>query len=149
MSPLLTSSDTEDSSPEPTFKINESYAARLEHNKKREELHRLEAKYGKSLPPENDQEESDEESSSESEDEAGELVTPQLDAEIWRTIAMIREKRPEVYDENFKVFKEDEEVPKMEKEKKEKVRNSRILYPWTLFHSVFCFVFPVNDGDWL
>jgi hypothetical protein len=37
----------------------------------------------------------------------------------------------------------------MEKEKKEKVRNSRILYPWTLFHSVFCFVFPVNDGDWL
>jgi protein KRI1 len=119
MPPLLTSSDSDDASPEPAFKINESYAARLEHNKKREELHRLEAKYGKSLPPENDQE--SEESSSESEDEAGDLVTPQLDAEIWRTIAMIRERRPEVYDENFRVFKESEEVPGTEKEKKEKV----------------------------
>src|SRR5438477_8805231 len=120
MPPLLTSSDTEDSSPEPTFKINESYAARLEHNKKREELHRLEAKYGKSLPPENDQGKSADESSSESEDEAGELVTPQLDAEIWRTIAMIREKRPEVYDESWKGFTEDTDEP-VEREKKEKV----------------------------
>ena len=120
MPPLLSSSDTEDESPDLTFQINESYAARLEHNKKREELHRLEAKYGKSIPPENGDEDS-EETSSESEDEVGELVTPQLDAEIWRTIAMIREKRPEVYDENFRVFKEDDDVSKTEKEKKEKV----------------------------
>lgn len=122
MPPLLSSSDSEDEVPQPTLRINEFYAARLEHNKAREELHRLEAKYGKSLRTEdngNDEDEDDEETS-ESEDEVGELVTPELDAEIWRTIAMIREKRPEVYDENFKVFRENVPAP-LEKEKKEKV----------------------------
>ena len=125
MSRLLSPGDSDDDTPAPTLKINESYAARLEHNKAREELHRLEAKYGKSLPPESknngDGDDDSEESTSESEDDVGELVTPQLDAEIFRTIAMIRERRPEVYDENFKVFNEELPVP-TDKPKKEKVR---------------------------
>ena len=53
---------------------------------------------------------------------------------------MIREKRPEVYDENFKVIKEDEEVPKTEKEKKEKVRNSAytVSLNFISFRVLFC-----------
>jgi protein KRI1 len=114
--PLLSESDTES---EPSqLQINESYAKRLEHNKAREELHRLEAKYGKNVLA---QDPDDSESgTSESEDEVGELITPKVDAAIWRTIAMIREGRPEVYDENWKGFTE-EEVELPEKEKTVKV----------------------------
>lgn len=128
MPPLLSSSDTEEdsSTPQQSFKINESYAKRLEHNKTREELHRLQSKYGHIAVKEEqqnsvDDDEDDESSTSESEDELGELVTPQLDAEIWRTIAMIRERRPEVYDEEWKGFTEDAE-PLQQREKKEKVQ---------------------------
>jgi protein KRI1 len=128
MPPLLSSSSSEsDSEEETTLKINESYAKRLEHNKKREELHRLQEKYGKNIKVnEEDQDEDDEESESESEteDEVGELITPKLDAEIWRTLAMIRERRPEVYSTEWKGYTEDDEGA-VEKEKKEKVRHQR------------------------
>ena len=126
MPPLLSSSESEDetASPQESFKINESYAKRLEHNKAREELHRLQAKYGDRAQKEEnageDDDDDEESSTSESEDELGELVTPQLDAEIWRTIAMIRERRPEVYDESWKGFTEDTDQPVL-REKKEKV----------------------------
>jgi protein KRI1 len=122
MPPLLSDSESESDTPQTTFKVNEAYAARLEHNKKREELHRLESKYGKDIPlnrNQNDEEDEEDSSTSESEDEVGELVTPQIDAEIWRTIAMIREGRPEVYDEKWTGFNESEEA--VQKEKKEKV----------------------------
>jgi protein KRI1 len=116
MPQLLSSSDSEEEpSPKQTIKINESYAKRLEHNKAREELHRLQSKYGDVNLQSSDEEES---STSESEDEIGDLVTPQLDAEILRTIAMIRERRDEVYDENWQGFTEHEPI---QKEKKEKV----------------------------
>ena len=125
MPPLLSSSDSgsdSDSEPQTSFKINEAYAARLEHNKAREELHRLQAKYGKDIDVNNDNDGEDtDESTSESEDEVGELITPKLDAEIWRTIAMIRERRPEVYSNEWKGFTEDQENGPVEKERKDKV----------------------------
>ena len=127
---MLLSSDSEDEAPssKTELRINESYAKRLEHNKAREELHKLQAKYGdvklssKREDDEEDEDEDEEESSdSESEDEFGELVTPKVDAEIWRTLAMIREGRPEIYDERWKVFTEEEEggenVGKADKQK--------------------------------
>jgi protein KRI1 len=43
-------------------------------------------------------------SDSELEDEDGELITPQVDAQIMKTIAMIRAKNPEVYDEKTTFF---------------------------------------------
>lgn len=127
MPPLLSSSDSEDDVPIPTkgFTINEAYAKRLEHNKAREELHRLQAKYPdvKTDPDVAEEHEEDESSTSESEDEIGELVTPHVDAQIWRTLAMLREGAPEVYDENWTGFNEhddDGEEP-VTREKKEKV----------------------------
>ena len=122
MPPLLSSSASEsDSEPELSIKINESYAKRLEHNKKREELHRLQAKYGNDVALAGDKSDEDESETSESEDEVGELITPKLDAEIWKTIAMIKARRPEVYSKEWKGFMEGvEEVP-ADKEKKEKV----------------------------
>jgi protein KRI1 len=95
MPPLLSLWDSDSETPSQCFKINESYAARLEYNKTREELHRLEAKYGKLPEKQDDPEDS---STSESKDEAGDLVTPELDAEIWWSIAAIREHRPECQD---------------------------------------------------
>ena len=136
MPPNLLLSESEDESPDTrqqSFKINESYAKRLEHNKAREELHRLEAKHGdkhKKNEKDGDDGEDDDESTSESEDEVGELVTPELDAKIWQTIAMIRDRRPEVYDAMWKGFTEDdvETNEPQKKEKKEKV--TKLLFPF-------------------
>ncbi|KAJ6144411.1 hypothetical protein N7470_008306 [Penicillium chermesinum] len=65
-------------SPEAGFKINEEYARRFEYNKKREEVQKLESKYGKSTA---DDEPSDDESSEEDEDEDGELDPRVYDAD--------------------------------------------------------------------
>lgn len=80
------------------FKINEDYARRFEHNKRREERQQLEAKLGKS---------EDEESSSEDEDEDddAELATETVDAEIMETIKAIRSKDPRVYDQNVTFYR--------------------------------------------
>ncbi|THY87160.1 Krr1-domain-containing protein [Aureobasidium pullulans] len=71
--------------------INEEFAKRFEHNKKREEKQRLEEKYAN--------EDSDEESSTdEDEDDAAELATADLDNEIFATLNAIKKKDPRVYD---------------------------------------------------
>ncbi|KAI5839348.1 KRI1-like family C-terminal-domain-containing protein [Morchella snyderi] len=78
---------------EGAFKINAEYARRFEHNKRREELHRLEEKYANE--PEQD---SDTDTDSEDEDDNAALATLELDREINATLAAIRKKDPRVYD---------------------------------------------------
>ncbi|KAF3929351.1 hypothetical protein AA313_de0210442 [Arthrobotrys entomopaga] len=114
-----TDEDDDEDSVEPSFQINEEYAKRFEHNKKREELHRLEEKYGKSASStkrrktdDSDEEydslaSSDESSSSEDEDEFGELVTRDIDAQIKATISAIKSKDPRVYDPKQTFFQDD------------------------------------------
>ncbi|KAL4815208.1 KRI1-like family C-terminal-domain-containing protein [Aspergillus spinulosporus] len=80
------------------FKINEEYARRFEHNKRREELQQLEAKLGKS------EDEEEESSEDEDEDDDAELATEAVDAEIMETIKAIRSKDPRVYDKNAKFY---------------------------------------------
>ncbi|KAL3433141.1 KRI1-like family C-terminal-domain-containing protein, partial [Aspergillus tetrazonus] len=80
------------------FKINEDYARRFEHNKRREELQQLEAKLGKS------EDEEEESSEDEEEDDDAELATEAVDAEIMETIKAIRSKDPRVYDQNAKFY---------------------------------------------
>lgn len=97
------------------FKINDEYAKRFEHNNKRADLHRLEERYGKGAP----EEESEESSTDESEDDDADLVTADLDQEIFATLNAIKNKDPRVYDEKIKFYKEfdPENVPKEKKEK--------------------------------
>jgi len=65
----LLDSDSEDS--QPTLKVNEEFAKRFEHNKRRELLDKAKEKYGKDLEGAEE-----EESSSSSEDESAELLNP-------------------------------------------------------------------------
>ncbi|KAJ5514274.1 KRR1 interacting protein 1 [Penicillium fimorum] len=91
-------------SPDAGFKINEDYARRFEHNKKREEVARLEAKYGKSSSLGNRPGEDSEDSDSEEEDDDAELATEALDAEISATLNAIRSKDPRVYDKDASFY---------------------------------------------
>ncbi|KAI0128419.1 KRI1-like family-domain-containing protein [Xylariales sp. AK1849] len=82
------------------LKINDEYARRFEHNKKREERHRLEEKYkGQSNGKAVDHGEEELNSSDdETEDEDGYLATEELDAQLNATLEAIRKKDPRIYD---------------------------------------------------
>lgn len=101
----------------PELKINEEYARRFEHNKKREELHRLEEKY---RSKDGGMDESDESSTDESEDDEGFLVTEQLDEEIKATLQAIKNKDPRIYDKNAVFYKPIDPDTAPQKEKTEK-----------------------------
>ncbi|EMR10525.1 hypothetical protein PNEG_01235 [Pneumocystis murina B123] len=98
-------SDHDDSDDLDKIVINEAYARRYQHNKAREELHRLKDKYGSDF--ENTE-------SSETEDEIGDLATPSMNAAILETILKIRNKDPDIYksDVNFYENVEDELIIK-------------------------------------
>ncbi|GAB0133305.1 hypothetical protein EsDP_00001717 [Epichloe bromicola] len=107
------------------FKVNEEYARRFEHNKKREERQKLEEKYkvdGKGRNGGGDNDDDDEDSSSssnETEDEDGFLATEDLDAQISATLQAIRNKDPRLYDKDYKFIElpDEEEAGKEKKEK--------------------------------
>ncbi|KAK2593780.1 Kinetochore protein Spc24 [Conoideocrella luteorostrata] len=108
------------------FKVNEEYARRFEHNKKREERHKLEEKLkangkGRQGPSGEDEDENEDGSSSsnETEDEDGFLATEDLDAKISATLQAIRNKDPRLYDKNYK-FIELPDEDAIEQKKKEK-----------------------------
>jgi len=101
------------------LKVNEEYAKRFEHNKKREELHRLQEKYGKGKNA--DASDSESSSDDETEDEAGFLITEDLDNEISATLQAIKNKDPRIYDKNATFYKPfDAEAEAASKERKEK-----------------------------
>ncbi|KAK1140390.1 Kinetochore protein Spc24 [Aspergillus melleus] len=101
------------------FKINEDYARRFEHNKKREEIMKLEAKLAKR----GDGLDSEDESSSEEEDEDGELATAALDQEIMATLKAIRSKDPRVYDKDVQFYAEENANAKPEDGEKKKEKS--------------------------
>ncbi|KAK3301930.1 KRI1-like family C-terminal-domain-containing protein [Chaetomium strumarium] len=103
--------------PPAELKINEEYARRFEHNKKREELHRLQEKY-KAAGGED--EESEESSEDETEDDEAALITEDLDAEISATLQAIRNRDPRIYDRNAVFYKpfDPDAVPTKKKEEK-------------------------------
>ncbi|KAJ5748394.1 uncharacterized protein N7511_010090 [Penicillium nucicola] len=125
-------------SPDAGFKINEDYARRFEHNKKREEVARLESKYGKSssLGRRPADEDSDD-STSEEEDDDAELATVALDAEISATLNAIRSKDPRVYDKDVTFYtKFDPEANDASKGPKEKSMNLRQYHTENLLKGV-------------
>lgn len=100
--------------PSAELKINTEYARRFEHNKKREELHRLQEKYKGA-----DGQDVESESSSDDEDEDDDavLVTEDLDAEISATLQAIKNKDPRIYDKEAVFYKPFD--PNAEPKKKE------------------------------
>ncbi|KAI0914417.1 KRI1-like family C-terminal-domain-containing protein [Ustulina deusta] len=128
-SKVLFDDSDDDSDGGADLKINDAYAKRFEHNKKREELHRLEEKYksnhhngGNSKSKEDDDE--DGSSSDESEDDDGFLATEELDAQISATLQAIKSKDPRVYDGKSTFYTPIDEDPSAQpaasKENKEK-----------------------------
>ncbi|KAF1318530.1 Krr1-interacting protein involved in 40s ribosome biogenesis, partial [Globisporangium splendens] len=86
------------------LKVNEKFAKTFLEQKRKEELQRLEKKrelYG------DDDDESD--SESETEDEDGEQLTRALDADIRKTLKLIRKKDPAIYDKSIAFFKKDDD----------------------------------------
>lgn len=105
-----------DSDSEPELRINPAYAQRYEQRKKKEELSQLQDKYGDGSESES--------SDDEEEDEVGELVTPAVDAQIVKTIALLRKRDPAVYDAEKKFFDdaEIEEAKRKWREKQQKLK---------------------------
>jgi protein KRI1 len=68
---------------------------------------------------------SDESSTSEEEDEFGELVTPEVDAQIMKTIVAIKSKDPKVYDSQSNFFS-DEEIRKARQQWLDKQRGKKV-----------------------
>ncbi|KAI1417795.1 Krr1-domain-containing protein [Hypoxylon sp. FL1857] len=109
------------------LQINTEYAKRFEHNKKREELQRLEEKYKSRQANGDKSKEGDDESDSssdETEDENGFLATEDLDAEISATLQAIKNKDPRLYDGKTSFYRPIDETTVAEdtaaKPKKEK-----------------------------
>ncbi|KAL8349635.1 hypothetical protein RB598_005148 [Gaeumannomyces tritici] len=87
------------------LKINEEFARRFEHNKKREELQKLEEKHGRALANGKTGDDDSESSDDETEDEEGFLATEDLDAEISATLQAIKNKDPRIYDEGTTFYR--------------------------------------------
>ncbi|GMF35452.1 unnamed protein product [Phytophthora fragariaefolia] len=84
-------------SPEAQLTVNRKFAQQFEARKRQEELAALERR---GLPSDDD------ESDSESEDEDGEQLTRELDADISKTLRLIRRKDPAIYDPTIAFFRE-------------------------------------------
>ncbi|KAI0434137.1 KRI1-like family C-terminal-domain-containing protein [Xylaria sp. FL1042] len=128
-SKVLFDESDDDSDGGAELKINDAYAKRFEHNKKREELHRLEEKYksnqrGGSNSKKKEDEEEDGSSSDETEDDDGFLATEELDAQISATLQAIKNKDPRLYDGKSTFYTPVDEDPSAQpstsKAKKEK-----------------------------
>ncbi|RMZ67140.1 ribosome biogenesis Kri1 [Pyrenophora seminiperda CCB06] len=111
-----------------SLKVNEEYARRFEHNKKRAELHRLEEKYGKGDAPANGHDDDSEDSEDGvEEDDAAELLDEALDEEVNATLQALRAKDPRIYNKEVKFYREPEEGENGTEEKKKKKEPSMTL----------------------
>ncbi|KAJ3181113.1 KRRI-Interacting protein 1 [Gaertneriomyces sp. JEL0708] len=100
-----------------SFTINAKFARNYEQKKRHEELSELSKKFANA----SDDEDSDEDVV---EDENGALVTPELDAQIMKTIAKIRAGDPTVYDSSRNFFSE-EQIEAARREWKQKQEEAK------------------------
>lgn len=111
------------------FKVNHEFARRFEHNKKREELQKLQEKYGndtsvrttrRAEPNEDGVSATGSSTDSEEEDDEGILASEALDKQIQDTLEAIRRKDPRVYDEGAKFFTDQDDESQHSKDPKPK-----------------------------
>jgi len=138
-------SDGED---EITLTINEKFADKYEKRKQNEELTRLKEKYGdldesklqkaverkkqysKDINDATIFDSDEDESTSEEEDEYGELITPEVDAQIMKTILKVKAHDKDIYDSEKKFFSEQEmeKARQLWKEKQEKQKAEKPMH---------------------
>ncbi|KAH7073856.1 KRI1-like family C-terminal-domain-containing protein [Paraphoma chrysanthemicola] len=106
---LLDDSDSSDAEGGVTLKVNDEYAKRFEYNKKREEKHRLEEKYGKGKALQNPADDSEDSEEGVEEDDAAELLDEDLDEQVNATLQALRAKDPRIYNKEAKFYNEDDE----------------------------------------
>eukprot|EP00729_Bicosta_minor_P007332 gene7332-10893_t len=92
--------DEEDDAESTGFKINTAFAARLTHNKQREEKHRLQEKYGEN-PDETDSESSD--------DSDADLLDAETEKDFFITLSKLKTNDPEIYNKEKSFFKKTKE----------------------------------------
>lgn len=111
------------------LQINEAFAKRFEHNKRRELLDKAKEKYGeKALLGDDDG--SDAESSSSSsndEDEDANLLNPKLERKFLETLALIRENNPKLMEMKGEVF-QDSDFEDDEMDAKKEKRSKPVTY---------------------
>lgn len=100
----------DDSEEEVSLKTENEYAKKYDKWREKEELHKLEQKYGsKALNP-------DESISSDSEDDSDEPpeVSEEMETQFLKTLALLKTKDPRLYDPSFKCFDDTEKKPEKE-----------------------------------
>ncbi|XP_062144886.1 uncharacterized protein LOC133852200 [Alnus glutinosa] len=124
---LFESSDSENDDVS-KIEINREYAKRLEHNKKREDLHRLQELKKKGLV------ESSSESSSSSDEEDDDFTNfSERDREFFEALIKVKKQDPVIKNKDLKLFESDEEQEEgdekeMEDRKGTKTKKKKAMY---------------------
>ncbi|XAR57661.1 hypothetical protein NMG60_11025901 [Bertholletia excelsa] len=101
------------------IEINKDFARRYEHNKKREDLQRLEELKKKGIVEDSSDSDSDESSSDES--EANKLINSRSDLKFFNALIKVKNQDPQLKNKEAKLFEsEDQQEDEGKKEKKEK-----------------------------
>lgn len=120
---LFDGSDGSDGEDAPKIEINKGFARRYEHNKKREDLQRLDELKKKGVVE--DSSGSDSNGSSDDESAGDQLVSSTKDLEFFRALILVKNQDPELKNKEAKLFKsEDEEEEGNENVVEEGKRNN-------------------------
>ncbi|XP_062231712.1 calcium-dependent protein kinase 1 [Phragmites australis] len=110
------------------IQINEAYARRFEHNKRREALQRHEERKKRGLVADSDDEESSEEDDDEEGDDA--IASRRVDRRVFEVIRRIRSGDPRILDKDAMVYSSssEDEAGEEEESKQGKAKKEKPLY---------------------
>lgn len=110
--------------------VNQEFAKRFEHNKKREELHRLKEKYPEVAARMEARAaggiDSEDESTSEEEDDG--IIPDKTEAQIFETLMKIKRKDKSIYDKDAKFYSSEEESDGEGGKRAKKKRKEKPMY---------------------